>query len=312
MRSLTTLLALLLVGTAWAESKLLETEPAVFEKVATGFRFTEGPAADAQGDVYFTDIPSQRIHKFDCRTGKTTVFREKSGRANGLMFDGQGRLTACEGGGRRLVRIEGKVTTVLAERWNGKRLNSPNDLAIDKAGGIWFTDPRYGKQDDRELEVMAVYYLSAKGKLTQVVTDLPRPNGILLSADAKTLYVAANSRQLIMAYDVENPGVPSKGRVFATLDTQARGGPDGMTLDSLGNIYCAGQGHIWIWNPEGKVVHKLKVPEGPANCAFGGPKHNTLYVTARTSLYRLVLKVKGGGPVKPPAKKSAPAPKAGR
>lgn len=312
MRTLTTLLALLLAGTAWAESKLFESEPPVFERVATGFRFTEGPTAGARGDIYFTDIPNQRIHKFDCKTGKTTVFRENSGRANGLLFDSQGRLIACEGGRRRLVRIEGKKTTVLAERWNDKRLNSPNDLAIDKAGGIWFTDPRYGNQEDRELEVMAVYYLSAKGKLTQVIDDLPRPNGILLSADAKTLYVAANRKQLIMAYDVKEPGVVSRGRLFAALNKKARGGPDGMTLDAMGNVYCAGQGHIWIWDPKGKLLHKLKVPEGPTNCAFGGPQLGTLYVTARTSLYRLAMKVKGGAPVRPAKKKQAAASKAAR
>lgn len=291
-------LLLLLASTSHAAPGIFPTEKVVFEKVATGFRFTEGPAADAKGDVYFTDIPNERIHKLDAASGKVSVFREKSGRANGLMFDAHGRLVACEGGGRRLVRIEGKSVTVLASHWKKKRLNSPNDLSIDAAGGIWFTDPRYGKKDDRELDVMAVYYVTAEGKLSRPIADLERPNGILLAADGMTLYVAANQRQLIMAYDVMRPGVVKDGRVFAHLDHKARGGPDGMTLDDRGNVYCAGQGHIWIWDAKGKLRHKLAVPEGPANCVFGGPQGDTLYVTARTSLYRVKTNVRGGTAVR--------------
>ncbi len=300
MRSLAALLLVLLCApAAWTAPDLFETEAVVFEKVATGYRFTEGPAADAQGNVYFTDIPNQRIHRLDVATGKVRVVRVGSGRANGLVFDALGRLVACEGGGRRLVRIDGDKLDVLATHYGGKRLNSPNDLTLDATGGIWFTDPRYGKQDDRELDVMAVYYRAATGAVTQVIKDLPRPNGILLSRDGTMLYVAANKRQLIMAYDVAKPGIASKARVFAHLDHKARGGPDGMTLDEQGNVYAAGQGHVWIWSSKGKLLHKLKVPEGPSNCAFGGPKHDTLYVTARTSLYRVRMRVKGAGAVRP-------------
>lgn len=273
-------------------------DPVVFERVATGYQFTEGPAADAAGNIYFTDIRSSRILRFDVKTNKASVFRTETGKANGLMFDAKQRLLACEGGRRRLVRIEKERVTVLAERLGDKRLNSPNDLAIDAHGGVWFTDPRYGNQADRELDVMAVYYLSRAGVLTQVIRDLPRPNGIALAASGKTLYVAANKQKLIMSYDVQAPGSLGKGSlgkgsVFARLDADQRGGPDGLTLDARGNLYCAGQGHLFIWSSAGKRLHKLKVPEAPTNCTFGGPKRDTLYVTARTSLYRVPMKVKG-------------------
>ncbi|MDJ0521273.1 MAG: SMP-30/gluconolactonase/LRE family protein [Planctomycetota bacterium] len=288
------------------------TQTVRFERVATGYRFTEGPAADATGNVFFTDIPNERILRLDIKTGKVSVFREESGRANGLQVDAEGRLVACEGGRRRLVRIGSKKTEILAERFGTKRLNSPNDVTLDQAGGIWFTDPRYGKQDDRELDVMAVYYLPPGGKLRQVIADLPRPNGIILSADAKTLYVAANRRKLIMAYDVAKPGTVANGRVFARLDPDGRGGPDGLSLDERGNLYCAGQGHVWIWSSSGKRLHKLKVPESPTNVTFGGAERRTLYVTARTSLYRVETGVRGAsavsaGPRRKPRSPKAPA-----
>ena len=303
---LAALLLVLLVVPARADDeppKAKEAKPApvcakdaTFEKVAGGFRFTEGPAADWLGNVFFSDIPNQRIHRFDVRTGKTTVFREPSGRSNGLMFGPNGRLVACEGGARRVSRIEadGKQTTTLAETWKGKKLNSPNDLALDADGGIWFTDPRYGRnQDDREIDIEAVYYVDAKGVVHQKIADLKKPNGIALSTDGKTLYVADNSGRLVMSYPVTAPGTIGKGRLFARMDPDVRGGPDGMCLDSRGNLYAAGQKKIWIWNPEGKLIRTLTPPEAPANCTFAGPKRMTLYVTARTSLYRIPMLVKG-------------------
>ncbi|MDF1702596.1 MAG: SMP-30/gluconolactonase/LRE family protein [Planctomycetota bacterium] len=283
---------------------------AVFERVATGFRFTEGPAADAEGHVFFSDIPNERIHRFDITTGKTTVFREQSGRANGLMFDTAGALVACEGGRRQVVRIQGETATVLASHWKSKRLNSPNDLALDAHGGVWFTDPRYGRrQDDREIDVEAVYYRDAQGGVTQMRASplLVKPNGILLARDGRTLYVAASRGKKVLAYAVTRPGVLAAPRVFATMDLEARGGPDGMCLDARGNVYAAGQNHIWVWAPDGKPIAKLPVPEGPANCTFGGPARRTLYVTARTSLYRMPMLVVGA-PVVPAARSVRAAP----
>jgi gluconolactonase len=262
---------------------------AKIEKLASGFKFTEGPALGPKGNVYFTDIPNQRIVLYEVKTGTASVFREDSGRANGLLFDKDGTLLACEGGRRRLVRITGEEITVLAERFGGKRLNSPNDLTLDSEGGIYFTDPRYGRQGDRELTFEGVYYRSADGKLNRLCEEIEKPNGILLSNDGKTLYVAASKARRIMAFPVEKPGTLGTGKEFAPLDLESRGGPDGMTTDDKGHVYCAGQGHIWRWDSDGKLVEKVKMPESPANCLFvkDDKLELSLYVTARTSLYRV-------------------------
>ncbi len=284
-----------------AKAEAVCAKDAVFETLGSGFRFTEGPAADMMGNVFFSDIPNERIHRYDATTGKLTVFREKSGKSNGLMFGRNGRLYACEGGARRVARVEadGKTTTTVASHWKGKRLNSPNDLALDADGGIWFTDPRYGRrQDDREIDVEAVYYVDAKGVVHQRIADLKRPNGIALSIDGRTLYVADNSARLVMAYPVTAPGVIGTGRLFARMDAKERGGPDGMCLDERGNVYAAGQKKIWIWSPAGTLLRTLTPPEAPANCTFGGPQRRTLYVTARKGFYRIPMLVRGA-PVLP-------------
>lgn len=284
------LVAVLLFGTPAPGPATAEPEVVpewAIEKLATGFRFTEGPAIGPKGDIYFTDIPNQRIHRYAVKTGKTSVHAEESGRSNGLMFDTQGRLLACEGGRRRLVRFEDGKPTVLASTVDGKKLNSPNDLALDLSGGVYFTDPRYGSQKDRELDFEGVYYVAKDGSLKRVATEIEKPNGILMSADAKTLYVADSKRKRIMAFDVAKPGEVGKARLFANLDLTSRGGPDGMSRDKGGNVYCAGQGKVWIWDPKGKVVATIKMPEGPSNCLWTAESGWTVYVTARTSFYRV-------------------------
>ena len=189
-------------------------------------------------------------------------------------------------------QLDGKIAPV-AESYNGKKLNSPNDLVLDGKGGVYFTDPRYGSRDDMEMDVEGVYYVSRRGKLTRVIDDLERPNGLILSPDNKTLYVADNAAKTIWAYDAEEDGTLTKARKFAEMDLQSRGGGDGMTIDSRGNVYCAGQGHIWIWSPAGDRLARIPVPESPANCVFGGPEGKTLYITARRRLYNIDLNVAG-------------------
>ena len=270
------------------------TEPgAQMEKLATGFKFTEGPAQGPDGKVYFTDIPNNRIHTYSESDGAVATYRENSGAANGLMFDAQGRLYACEGGNRRFTRTDpaGKLE-VLAEAYEGKKLNSPNDLDLLPSGGVYFTDPRYGPRDNMEMKEEAVYFLSPEGKLSRPVANLERPNGLILSNERDTLYVADNASRLIWAYRVGGDGGLHGGHIFAPMDT-AKGGGDGMTLDELGNVYCAGAGAIWVWNRAGSLVARIPVPEGPANCSFAGPDRKSLYITARTSLYRLRMAVAG-------------------
>lgn len=218
---------------------------------------------------------------------------------NGMVADKDGAVLLCQHGNRRIVRIgkDMKVST-LVDRYEGKRLNSPNDLVFHSDGSLYFTDPPYGfpKQDEdplKELAFNGVYRL-ANGKLQLLIKDLPRPNGIAFSPDYKTLYVANSDKKKVwMRYDVAADGSVSNGRVFADVDSEKEDGvPDGMKVDSLGNVYGTGPGGIWVFSPEGKHLGTIKVPETAANCAWGDDG-KSLYITAVTGLYRVKLAVAG-------------------
>jgi gluconolactonase len=257
------------------------------EKLADGFAFTEGPACDAEGNVYFSDIPNERIHKWSL-DGKCTVFREKSGGANGLYFDGDGNLLACEGGSRRVTSIspDGKVT-VLADRYKGKKLNSPNDLWIDPQGGVYFTDPRYGNQEGLEQDGFHVYHLPpGRRPLVRVIDDLVKPNGVVGTADGKRLYVADAGDGKTYVYRVQPDGSLTDRKTIAPI------GSDGMTLDEKGNLYLT-RGAVHVYSPEGKKLTAIEVPEPPANVCFGGADRRTLFITARTGLYSIRMNVRG-------------------
>jgi len=257
------------------------------EKLAGGFRFTEGPAADAEGNIFFTDIPNNRIHKWSL-DGELSTFREDSGGSNGLFFVKDGNLLACEGGGRRLVSIdpEGNVT-VLADEYDGKRFNSLNDLWIDLKGGIYFTDPRYGRRDDLEQDGEHVYYLSPDRKsIIRVIDDMVRPNGIIGTPDGKTLYVTDNGGKKTFVYTINKDGTLSNKKLFAPE------GSDGMTIDNEGNVYLTTSA-VLVYNKKGEEIETIEVPEGPANVCFGGKDKRTLFITARTSLYSVRMRVKG-------------------
>lgn len=248
-------------------------------QLAGDMKFTEGPAADANGHVYFTDIPNERILKWDGRA--LTVWREKSGRANGLFFDTDGTLLVCEGGSRALTRLTAdQKRTVLADSYGGKKLNSPNDLCLHPKGGVYFTDPRYGKRDDLEQDKEAVYFL--REKVVRVVDDLVRPNGIIATKDR--LYIADNGAKKVYSYAMKDDGALADRKLFCEVQC------DGMTLDEKGNVYTTTGKGIEIFAPDGKALGVIAVPEHPSNCTFGG---TTLYITARTSLYAVKMKVKG-------------------
>jgi gluconolactonase len=265
-------------------------------KLHTGFRFTEGPAADRQGNVYFTDIPNQRIHKVDA-DGKLSVFRENSNHANGLMLNAKGEIVACEGDGRVVAySADGKSRRVLADTYDGKRFNAPNDLVIDKQGGVYFTDPFFGPRQPLPQGKTAVYYIAADGKVSRLIDDLPLPNGVILSPDEKTLYVIPSGQAEMMAYPVEAPGKIGKGRVFCTLKQRQVGGKsggDGLTVDEKGNLYITSGLGLQVFASDGKLLGIIALPETPANVTFGGKDLKTLYVTARTSLYTVPMEVKG-------------------
>ena len=260
---------------------------AKMKKLAGGFKFTEGPAADVEGNIFFSDIPNNRINKWSLE-GVLSTFREDSGGANGLFFDKAGNLIACEGGRRQLVAItpDGKII-VLADSYGGKRLNSPNDLWITPAGGIYFTDPRYGSRDDMQQGGEHVYYLSAdRKKLIRVIDDMVRPNGLIGTADGKLLYVSDRGAKKTYVYKVNPDGTLLDKKFFAAE------GSDGMTIDNRGNIYLTTE-VVSVYDSAGNRIEAIEVPETPANVCFGGSDKQTLFITARTSLYSLQMQVKG-------------------
>lgn len=256
-------------------------------KLAGGFKFTEGPAADDVGNVYFSDIPAKHVHKWSL-DGKLTKFRRDSGGANGLYFDREGNLLACEGASRRLTATSprGKVS-VLADSYGGKKLNSPNDLWIDPQGGVYFTDPRYGDQAGLEQSGFHVYYLARRGaRLVRVIEDLKKPNGIVGTADGKRVYIADPGDNKTYVYRVQRPGVLGQRRLIAPQ------GSDGMTLDEKGNLYLT-RGAVEVYSSTGKKIASIKTPEGPANVCFGGKDRRTLFITARTGFYSIRMAVRG-------------------
>jgi gluconolactonase len=260
------------------------------EKVAAGFQFTEGPVWSREGYLLFSDVPNDRIFKFVPGQGHE-VARENSNGANGNTFDAKGRLYTCESRSRRVIRTDksGKVE-VLAESYQGKRLNAPNDIVVRRDGHVYFTDPAFGRQaDTRALDFYGVYHIGLKGELELIAKPEGRPNGVAMSPDGGLLYVANSDEHNLRAYDLDAEGRASAERVLVSgID----GVPDGIRVDEKGNVYVTANG-IHVYSAAGKKLATLSVPETPANCAFGDEDWQTLYVTARTSLYRIRLDVKG-------------------
>lgn len=267
-------------------------------RVADGFEFTEGPVWTPAGTLLFGDLPKNRIHEFHPGSGSVATRLENTNRANGLAFDASGRLTMCEVNGRRVSRLlpDGSRETII-DAFEGRRLNSPNDLVFDEHGGFYFTDPPYGVADhERQLPFCGVYYVASNGKTSLVSDVLDRPNGIALSPDETTLYVSnsAPERRVWMRFSLTRPGVADSGQIFASVPVDApRGAPDGFKVDQAGNLVASGADGIFIISHDGKITRKIAFPEKPANCAFGGPDLQTLYVTARNALYARRLEVPG-------------------
>ncbi len=287
------------------------------DKIAAGFKFTEGPVWHPRGFLLFSDIPATTIFEWQPGMAKPAaargepaqtpaaifgalkVFRTPSGHSNGLAIDREGRLVACEHD-RRVSRTEkdGSVVT-LADKFEGKRLNSPNDLAIKGDGSIYFTDPPYGLPnggEGKELDFNGVFRIAPDGKLSLLVRDFSRPNGIAFSPDERKIYIADSDGSLnhVRVFDVQPDGSLANGRVFAVLKEQGKeGAPDGIKVDERGNLISTGPGGIWIFSPDGKLLGKIATPEVPANLAFGDEDRKTLYITARTGLYRIRLNIAG-------------------
>lgn len=281
-------------------------------KIATILAFTEGPAVDAEGNVYFSDLEGSRIMKL-APDGVKSVFRADSGRTNGNHFDGEGRLLHCEGaengpGGRRRIartNIKTGVYEVLTERYEGKRYNSPNDICVDGRGRIYFTDPRYGDRSDLEMTVEGVYRIDTDGKVTRILQQpqIGRPNGIAVSQDCKLLYLVdshsiVGGNRKIWAFDLDEKGTPSNQRLV--YDFGGGRGGDGMRLDMEGNLYVAAgiqtprgphestdvPPGVYIMTPKGELKGRIPIVEDLiTNVAFGGPDGRTLYITAGKTLF---------------------------
>jgi gluconolactonase len=289
---------------------------AQIEKLAAGFIFTEGPLWRPQGVLWFSDVIGNVVRQWSPDGTVIEILRPGGydgnslpaggfNGPNGMTADRDGAVVLCQHGNRRIVRItrDGKVSTVV-DRYQGKRLNSPNDLVFHADGSLFFTDPPYGlpRQDEdptKELPFNGVYRF-ADGKPQLIIEDLHRPNGLAFSPDYKILYVANSERpKMWMRYDVAADGTVRNGRVFADVDRSHEAGvPDGMKIDALGNMYAAGPGGVWIYSPAGTHLGTIKTPETPANCAWGDDR-KSLYITAVTGLYRVKLAVPGAPAVYP-------------
>ena len=261
------------------------------EKLAWEFKFTEGPAADANGNVYFTDQPNDRIMKWSV-DGKLSEHMKPCGRSNGLYFDGKGNLLACADEKNQLWSIApDKQATVLVKDYEGKLLNGPNDLWVRPDGGVYFTDPfykrPYWKRGPSEQDAPAVYFLSADRKrLVRVAGDLMQPNGIVGTPDGKRLYVADIRAGKTYAYDIQADGALANRKLFCPM------GSDGMTIDDAGNVYLTGRG-VTVFDKAGGKVEHIEVPERwTANVCFGGKDGRTLFITASTGLYAVRMKTK--------------------
>ncbi|MFO1476999.1 MAG: SMP-30/gluconolactonase/LRE family protein [Verrucomicrobiota bacterium] len=287
----------ILAPAANAQAPAVLAPGATLQKLADGFAFTEGPTADVQGNVYFTDQPNNRILKWSV-DGKLTTFLQPAGRANGMYFDARGDLLACADEKTALwsIRPDGSNTVLVAE-YNGKPLNGPNDVWERPQGGFYLTDPFYKRPwwnyDKRPQDGEHVYFLSADRKTFQrVTTDLVQPNGITGTPDGKTLYVADIGADKTYAYNIEPDGSLSHKRLFCAK------GSDGMTIDSAGNLYLTGHG-VTVFNRDGKQVAQIDVPENwTANVSFGGKDRKTLFITASKGLYAVELANKAANPGK--------------
>jgi len=264
------------------------------QQLADGFKFTEGPVWHPDGHLFFSDIPSDRIHKWHPEEG-VSVFREPSGQANGLTIDSENRLLAAEHWNRRVTRAQGdEAPEVIAERFEGGLFNSPNDLVVHSSGAIYFTDPSYGLPPrESEQPCKGVYRIDTSGTLRLLVSDMNMPNGLAFSPDEKTLYIADSGDNLIKAFDVAADGSLENGRELDKI-----GVPDGMRVDEQGRLFSTSDEGVVVYGSDGARIGAIKIPAHPANCAFGGPDRKTLFVTARDGLYSVRVKTPGIAPGK--------------
>ncbi|MGQ4808685.1 Gluconolactonase [Candidatus Entotheonellaceae bacterium PAL068K] len=268
------------------------------ERLATGFVFTEGPLWHPDGYLMFVDIRRSQIFKL-VPGGEPELIRENSGESNGMTFDAQGRVVICEMVNRQVARMESDGSfTVLADRWDNKRLNRPNDVVAHSSGSLYFTNPGRERLDPAEVDMAfnSVHRIRADGTVDLIIDNFDYPNGLAFSPDESVLYVA-NTRpgQYIVAFDVNPNGAVSNSRRFADMPSEdtTNGVPDGMKVDVEGRVYCTGPGGCWVFSSSGELIGIIRLPEYPANCAWGGPDNQTMFFTANTSIYSLCMTTPG-------------------
>lgn len=283
--------------------RALVPDDAAIEKLADGFKFVEGPAWNvAGGFLVFSDIPGDKMYRYDPATKAATVFRAPSQNANGSFYDSVGNLYTCLHGARSVVQMDtsGLLRTII-DQFEGRKLNSPNDVTIKSDGTVWFTDPTYGlpKGQPKDQATNNVYRLDPKtGELRAVATDFTQPNGLCFSPDEKLLYVADSGHppQHIRVFDVTADNTLANGRLFCEID---KGVPDGIRCDQHGNLFSSAGDGVHIFAPDGTRLGKILVPETPANLCFGGAADDELFITAKTSLYHIKLTTTGAGQAGP-------------
>jgi gluconolactonase len=282
------------IGNA-AEFNRIVSETAVIQKLAGGMKFLEGPVwvPSEGGFLIFSDIPADEMKRWNSEQG-LSIYRQPSHKVNGNTLDRQGRLVSCEEGGRRVILTEKDGTVrALVEQFEGKKLNSPNDVVVKSDGTVWFTDPTYGiKPELKEQPGNYVYRYDPKTrKLTVAVKDCDMPNGLCFSPDENRLYVADSGKpHHIRVFEVQRGGMLKGGAVFCVIRP---GGPDGTRCDQAGRLFSTAGDGVHIFAPNGTMIGKIKVPETPANLCFGGKDGRMLFITARTSLYAIPLLVSG-------------------
>ena len=260
------------------------------DRIAVGHRYTEGPVWSPEGNLLFTDVPENMIWLWKPGQRPAVLERDSNG-AGALAYDAQGRLYICEWHGRKVVRLDKKgKREVLAERFEGKRLNSPNDLAIRRDGHVWFTDPAFGAASDtRELDFYGVFHISPKGELDVAAKWRTRPNGIAVSPNGHILYVTNADERKLYAFDIDKNGAASNQRVVIS---DLEGVPGGLRADEKGNLYIAAR-HLLIYTSAGKLIRRVELPEPASNCTFGEADLESLFVTSRGQVYRVRVPVKG-------------------